>query len=162
MMLDQRFRVSNGQAITVTAASTNTVDLDAVLRDVSDQRRLVMDFNVTEAFVVNSGTPLLIINNVADNGDTLVGAYATFLGSSVGLEAADLTLGAHIYVPIHPLTTSQAALFRASAAADYPHRFFGALYTVAGGDFSAGKITAHLCIDPRSEMRIEHYKDALN
>lgn len=161
MMLDQLFRVSNDQAITVSAASTNHVDLFAVLRDVSDQRRLVMDFQVTEAFTVNSGTPLLIINNVLDIVSTF-NSFPTFLGSSVGHLAAELPLDAHIYVALNPLSTAQRNLLRTSKAGGFPHRFFGAFYGVTGGDFATGKIRAHMAIDVRNELRIEHYADALN
>jgi hypothetical protein len=159
MMLDQRYRTSNAQAITtLSVASTDVVDIASVLRDIGAGEQLVMDFNVVEAFVGNGG---LIINNVLDITPALTAA-PTFVGSSVLLNAADLFLGAHIYVPITILGSAQALYAQTGVNAGFPLKYFGTFYNLTGGTFSAGKITSGLAMDPVSRVRMENLKDALN
>lgn len=125
MIVDQFLRVSDAQAITADAASTNTIDL-SVARDVGEGKQLFMVFTVTEAFNNLTSLGLQIITSDAANlGTPTIRASQTVL-------LAGLTAGAQFVVALPP------------AVASLGQRYLGAYYDVTGTAPSTGKVTADI------------------
>lgn len=125
MITDALLRVSDAQAITGDAASTNTIDLGTA-RDIGAGEPLFMVFTVTEAF--NNLTSLaiqIITSDAANLGTPTVRATQTVL-------LAGLTVGAQFVVPVPPIIGSLG------------QRYMGAYYDVTGTNPSTGKITADI------------------
>lgn len=125
MITDKLLRVSENQAITTTAVSTNTIDL-GVARDIGEGTSLTMYFTVTAAMV--GGTS---INFEVVNDDNAALTSPAVIGASGAILTAGLTVGANIAVKLNPSigTTGQ--------------RYVGARYTVVG-TYSAGTVTADM------------------
>lgn len=124
MLLDAFLQVSDEQAITATAVSTNSVDL-GVSRDIGEGEQLFLIVTIDEAFNTLTSLDLEIITDDA----------ATLASSPVAIESknvllANLTLGAKFIVPVPPQIGSKG------------ERYLGARYTVTGSNPSTGKITA--------------------
>ena len=125
MITDQFLRVSDAQAVTTTAVSTNTIDL-SVARDVGEGKELLMHFAVTAAMVGGTSIKFEVISSAAANLSS-----PTVIGSSDAVVTASLTLGKSIAVVINPQIASEG------------QRYLGARYTVSG-TYSAGTITADI------------------
>lgn len=125
MITDKLLRVSEDQAITTTAVSTNTIDL-GVARDIGEGTSLTMYFTVTAAMV--GGTS---INFEVVNDDNAALTSPAVIGASGAILTAGLTVGANIAVKLNPSigTTGQ--------------RYVGARYTVVG-TYSSGTVTADM------------------
>lgn len=128
MITDKLLRVSEAQAVTTTAVSTNTIDL-GVARDIGEGMDLTMNFAVTEAFAGGTSTAFEVI--IAT--DAALSAGVEVVSSSGAKVTADLTLGKNIQVRINPLPNKGK-------------RYMGARYTVVGTN-SAGKVTADMVLD---------------
>lgn len=143
MLLDKQNLFSDAQAITVTAVSTDKVDLNGTasttgfttdtlgntpVNDPGRSPELDVLFTVTEAFTA-VGAATLTIALVTDEDPTL--ATPTTLVSTAAI-------GKALLVPGYQARLSLPA---GNAAAD---RYLGASYTVATGPMTAGKITAGL------------------
>ena len=125
MITDSLLRVSEDQAVTSTAVSTNTVDL-GVARDMGEGTTLYMNFALTEAFANGTSVTFEVITSASANlGST------TVIGSSAVLATAALTLGKNIVVTLNPDIAGKG------------QRYLGARYTVAG-TYNAGKVTADI------------------
>lgn len=124
MITDKLLRVSEAQAVTATAVSTDTVDL-SVNRDIGEGENLFVNFAVGTAFAGGTSTAFEVI--VADNA--ALSSNVTVVGSSGPVLTAALTAGASIAVRINPLLGSTGK------------RYFGTRYTVVGTN-SAGTVTA--------------------
>ena len=123
MITDKLLRVSEDQALTTTAVSTNTIDL-SVARDVGEGTALYMNFAVTEALANGTSVKFEVISSAAANlGST------TVIGSTDAILTAALTLGKNVVVRINPDIAGKG------------QRYLGARYTIAG-TFNAGKVTA--------------------
>ena len=96
MITDSLLRVSEDQAVTSTAVSTNTVDL-GVARDMGEGTALYMNFALTEAFANGTSVTFEVITSAASNLGT-----PTVIGSSTTLATAALTLGKNIVVRLNP------------------------------------------------------------
>ena len=123
MITDSLLRVSEDQAVTSTAYSTNTIDL-SVARDVGEGKTLYMNFALTEAFA--NGTNLTF--EVVTSANANLSSHDV-IGSSATIATAALTLGKNIVVAINPQIASKGK------------RYLGARYTVVG-TMNAGKVTA--------------------
>jgi len=123
MITDKLLRVSEDQAITTTAFSTNTIDL-SVARDVGEGTALYMNFAVTTALANGTSVKFEVITSASAN----LGS-PTVIGSSDAVLTAALTIGKNVVVRINPQIASKG------------QRYLGARYTVAG-TFNAGAVTA--------------------
>ena len=125
MITDSLLRVSEDQALTTTAVSTNTVDL-GVARDMGEGTTLYMNFAVTEALANGTSVTFEVITSASANLGT-----PTVIGSSAAIVTASLTLGKNIVVTLNPDIAGKG------------QRYLGARYTIAG-TFNAGKVTADI------------------
>ena len=125
MITDSLLRVSEDQAVTTTAVSTNTIDL-GVARDVGEGTALYMNFALTEAFANGTSVLFEVITSASAN----LGS-PTVIGSSAAIVTASLTLGKNIVVTLNPEIAGKG------------QRYLGARYTIAG-TFNAGKVTADI------------------
>ena len=123
MITDKLLRVSEDQAITTTAFSTDTIDLGTA-RDVGEGTALYMNFAVTTALA--NGTSVKFEVVISDNANL---SSPTVVGSSDAVLTAALTAGKNVVVRINPDIAGKGK------------RYLGARYTVAG-TFNAGKVTA--------------------
>jgi hypothetical protein len=129
MITDKFLRVSDAQAVTVTAVSTDSIDLGTA-RDMGEGRDLTMSFAVGTAFAGGTSTKFEII--IADNA--ALTSNPVVVGSTDALLTAALTAGKLIPVTINPQVASLGK------------RYLGARYTVSGTN-SAGTVTAELVLD---------------
>jgi len=125
MITDALLRVSEDQALTTTAVSTNTIDL-SVARDMGEGTTLYMNFAVTEALANGTSVTFEVITSASANLGT-----PTVIGSSAAIVTASLTLGKNIVVTLNPSIAGKG------------QRYLGARYTIAG-TFNAGKVTADI------------------
>ena len=125
MITAKLLRVSEDQAITSTAVSTNTVDLGTA-RDIGEGTPLYMNFAVTTALANGTSVKFEVITSASANLGT-----PTVIGSSAVIATAALTLGKNIVVRLNPSIASKW------------QRYLGARYTVAG-TYNAGKVTADI------------------
>lgn len=125
MITDSLLRVSEDQALTTTAVSTNTVDL-SVARDMGEGTTLYMNFAITEALANGTSVTFEVITSASANLGT-----PTVIGSSAAIVTASLTLGKNIVVTLNPDIAGKG------------QRYLGARYTIAG-TFNAGKVTADI------------------
>tara|TARA_B100001248_G_scaffold162296_1_gene122436 strand:+ start:401 stop:832 length:432 start_codon:yes stop_codon:yes gene_type:complete len=125
MITDSLLRVSEDQAVTSTAVSTNTVDL-GVARDMGEGTTLYMNFALTEAFASGTSVTFEVITSASANLGT-----PTVIGASAAIATSALTLGKNIVVTLNPDIAGKG------------QRYLGARYTVAG-TYNAGKVTADI------------------
>jgi len=125
MITDSLLRVSEDQALTTTAVSTNTIDL-SVARDMGEGTALYMNFAVTTALANGTSVKFEVITSASANLGT-----PTVIGSSAAIVTASLTLGKNIVVTLNPSIAGKG------------QRYLGARYTIAG-TFNAGKVTADI------------------
>ena len=123
MITDSLLRVSEDQAVTSTAYSTNTIDLSAA-RDVGEGKTLYMNFALTEAFANGTNITFEVVTSANANLSS-----HDVVGSSTTIATAALTLGKNIVVAINPQIASNGK------------RYLGARYVVTG-TMNAGKVTA--------------------
>ena len=124
MITDALLRVSDAQAVTATAVSTNTVDLGSA-RDIGAGEELFMNFTVGTAFAGSTTTEFQVISSASADLST-----PTVIGSSGPVAVAALTAGKRMAVSINPTINSNG------------QRYFGARYVVVGSNNSAGTVTA--------------------
>jgi len=123
MITDSLLRVSEDQAVTSTAYSTNTIDL-SVARDVGEGTALYMNFALTEAFANGTNITFEVVTSANANLSS-----HDVVGSSTTIATAALTLGKNIVVRINPDIAGKGK------------RYLGARYVVTG-TMNAGKVTA--------------------
>lgn len=164
MFLDAALILSNAQAITSTAVSTNIYDVTGAGSGVvpnliwgttsvfgSDEgvgegkNRPNIIFSAPVAFVSGGGATLQIsIQAAIDSGTGGVPGTYYDLWSTDALTVAQLAALATfpVYVPLPPITPN----FQITAGG-LP-RFYRINYTVGTSTFSAGKMTAAICMTP--------------
>lgn len=125
MITDKLLRVSENQAVTVTAVSTDTIDLK-VARDMGEGHNLFMNFAVTAALTGGTSVKFEVISSANANLSS-----PTVIGSSDAIVTADLTAGKNVAVAINPQIASNG------------QQYLGARYTVSG-TYSAGTVTADI------------------
>ena len=123
MITDKLLRVSEDQAITTTAFSTDTIDL-GVARDVGEGTALYMNFCVTTALANGTSVKFEVVSSANANLSS-----PTVIGSSDAVLTAALTAGKNVVVRINPDIAGKG------------QRYLGARYTVSG-TYNAGKVTA--------------------
>ena len=123
MITDKLLRVSEDQAITTTAFSTDTIDL-SVARDIGEGTALYMNFAVTTALANGTSVKFEVVTSANANLSS-----PTVVGSSDAVLTAALPAGKNVVVRINPDIGGKGK------------RYLGARYTVSG-TFNAGKITA--------------------
>lgn len=131
MITDKLLRVSEDQAVTATAVSTNTIDL-GVARDIGEGMDLYMVFTVTETFATLTSLTIDVITD--DNAALSSGAVNASTGA-ITLASGGLAAGQQYAVRINPDIAGVA------------ERYMGAKYTVSGSNATAGKITADIVTD---------------
>lgn len=125
MITDKLLRVSEDQAVTTTAVSTDTIDLK-VARDMGEGHNLFMNFAVTAALTGGTSVKFEVISSANANLSS-----PTVIGSSDAIVTADLTAGKNVAVAINPQIASNG------------EQYLGARYTVSG-TYSAGTVTADI------------------
>jgi len=125
MITDKLLRVSEDQAVTTTAVSTDTIDL-GVARDMGEGKELFMNFAVTTAFAGGTSVKFEVISSATANL-----ASPTVIGSSDAIITANLVAGKNVAVGINPQIASNG------------QQYLGARYTVVG-TMSAGKVVADI------------------
>lgn len=129
MITDKFLRVSDAQAVTTTAVSTDKIDL-SVAREIGEGDDLFMVFSVGTAFA--GGTSINFQVTVAD--DAALSTNATTIGMSGVILTAALTASSQQVVRLNPQIASLG------------RRYLGATYTVVG-TMSAGTVTADIVTD---------------
>ena len=132
MILDKQNLFSDDQAITVTANSTNVIDLGAA--DKGPGTPLEIYIQATEAFTAAGAATLTVSLTTDDNASM---SSATTLYTSAAIGKADLVAG--YVVPIRALPTGAEQYLRLT-------------YTVATGPMTAGKITAGIVLDRQENV----------
>ena len=128
MYLDRQNLFSNAQAVTVTANSTDVIDLTA-RRRLSDELNIVV--KVGTGFTAAGAGTLQISVVTADNSALTTNPET--VGASGAVALADLTAGKE------PLAIA--------IARKRLRRYLGLTYTVATGPMTAGTVTAGLTPD---------------
>lgn len=148
MLLDVQALLSDAQAITSTANSTNVYDC-GVARDLGPGRDVYLTLIVNQAFTASGAGTLTIALVAAD--DTGLSTNATTLWTSPAIGKATLTAGYSLKVPVP----------RNSAFAK-GQRYLGLTYTVATGPMTAGKITAALTDKSQDDSAILYPRAGYN
>jgi hypothetical protein len=123
MITDKLLRVSEDQALTTTAVSTNTIDL-SVARDMGEGQELFMNFAVTAALTGGTSVKFEVIQSASADLSS-----ATVIGSTDAVVTASLVAGYNTAVRVNPQIGSKG------------QRYIGARYTISG-TYSAGTVTA--------------------
>jgi hypothetical protein len=123
MIIDKSLQVSNDQAVTASAASTDVIDFGQTNPNVGKDDRSKMVINVSEAVTASgAATVTFSIQDSANNSDFADVAVTAAHGKAL------LTLGKQIVIPM-------------------PHnlrRYCRVYYTVATGPLTAGKFVASI------------------
>jgi len=137
MIFDRQSLLSDAQAITVTAASTNIIDLGpiatGIVRDIGKGKQIPLLIQVIEAFAA-AGAATLTVALQVDN-DVAFGSPKT-VWTSPALALADLIAGKVIIPEYIQRGTDE--------------RYLRLNYTVATGPMTAGKITAGVTMGNQS------------
>ncbi len=137
MILDEKTLLSDQQAITVSAASTNVIDLgvdDGLVIQPNEKGAFSeLFFQVTEAFV--GGTSLKV--SVVNEADATITDASEAEVETLDILTAQLVPG-FVFAVRMPRVLSK--------------RFLAAFYTVVG-TFTAGKITGGIIIDVQTNGR---------
>lgn len=128
MITDKLLRVSEDQALTTTAVSTDTIDL-SVARDMGEGGDLFMNFAVTTALAGGTSVKFEVITSASAN----LGS-PTVIGSTDAIVTASLVAGYNTAVRINPQIASLG------------QRYLGARYTISG-TYTSGKVTADVVLD---------------
>lgn len=161
---DQTLLLSNAQAITATAASTNIYDVTGAGSGVAPsmifgttnttaalpgfdiglgdgQAIPYLYLTIPTAFVSGGGATLTVqVQAAIDNGSNAPGTYTTIVETGL-FTAANLAAGRVLLIPIPPITIGESL-----------PRFYRFNYVVATSTFSAGTVTASILLNPPSKL----------
>jgi hypothetical protein len=137
MIWDVQNLFSDQQALTVTANSTNVIDL-MVARDVGPGEDVFFLAMVNTQFTASGAGTLIVALVAADSAD---------------LATNPTTLFATAALPKATLAPGYRVRFRVPRNTVYPtgQRYLGVVYTVATGPMTAGKITAGLTLEAQDD-----------
>lgn len=130
MILDKQNLLSDGQAVTVTAASTDYIDLQNTVNRVGEPLRVFA--RIPTAFTAG-GAATLVIAIREDDTDAM--ASPTVIAQTAAIPVADLVAGAEIEMPQLPKKTL---------------RYLDAYFTVATGPMTAGNIDIGMVKDEQT------------
>jgi hypothetical protein len=135
MILDKQNMLSEAQAVTASAVSTNTIDL-SLARDIAAGEDLSIFVAVDEAATASGSATVdfQVISSAAAN----LGS-PTVLSATGPIGKAELTLGRKLI----ELKVPRAVLL----AQPVGQRYLGIQYVVATGPLTAGKFTAGIVVD---------------
>lgn len=131
MITDALLRVSEDQAVTASAVSTNTIDL-GVARDMGEGRDLYMVFTVTTTFATLTSLTFQI---VTDDNASLSSPKVIAATGAVTLSGGGLAAGSQHVLRIPPEIAGKG------------EQYLGAQYTVGGSNATAGKVTTDIVLD---------------
>jgi hypothetical protein len=121
MYIDKALQVSNEQAVTASAASTDVIDFGQANPNTGLNENLTMAFTVdVTATASGSATVVFSIQDSADNS-----TFADVIATGV-IAKADIVAGAQFLLPMPPKH----------------RRYVRGYYTVATGPLTAGKVSA--------------------
>lgn len=135
MIIDRQARVSNAQAITSTAVSTDTYDLTTA-RDIGAGNDIEIFCRVVTTFTTGTSATLSVEYITSANADL---SSQTTVVATPALAVASLTAGTEllrIRVPVTPLGGA---------------RYIGLRYVVGVGTFTAGAVTAGFILDRQAD-----------
>jgi hypothetical protein len=136
MIIDKFLQVSDGQAVTASAASTNVIDFGQTRPNTGMDDRSKMVITVGESATAAGAATVTFSVQDSDDGSTFADAAVT---AAIG--KANLAAGRQIIIPM-PLTL---------------RRYCRAYYTVATGPLTAGKFSAQIVMGVQAN---EPYPDA--
>lgn len=128
MITDAFLRLSDAQALTTTAVSTNTIDL-GVARDVGAGEEIYVYFTVPTALAGGTSVTFQVITSAAANLGT-----PTVVGSTTAVPTASLVAGYKTAVRVNPSVFANG------------QRYLGAQYTISG-TYTSGAVTADIVLD---------------
>ena len=123
MITDHENILSDEQAVTASAASTNYIDLQNTVNRVGEPLIPVLTVDTTFDSAGDAATLTIAIRD--DATDAMAGSPAAIVSSAVIAEA-DLVAGAKIHLPRLPASS---------------RRYIDAYYTVGTENFTAGALT---------------------
>jgi hypothetical protein len=132
MITDAQNRLSASQAVTVTAVSTNTIDLSQA-RDIGSGEELNISVAVEQAAAA-AGAATLTIQVITSAAANL--SSPTIIGQTDAIPKASLPVGAVVILPVPRSLVNQLG-----------QRYLGLNYVVATGPLTAGIFTADVIID---------------
>ena len=128
MITDAFLRLSDAQALTTTAVSTNTIDL-GVARDMGAGEELYVYFTVPTALAGGTSVTFQVITSAAANLGT-----PTVDATSPAIVTATLVAGYKTAVRINPAVFANG------------QRYLGAQYTIVG-TYTSGNVTCDIATD---------------
>ena len=128
MITDAFLRLSDAQALTTTAVSTNTIDL-GVARDVGAGEEIYVYFTVPTALAGGTSVTFQVVTSAAANLGT-----PTVVGSTTAVPTASLVAGYKTAVRVNPTVFTNG------------QRYLGAQYTISG-TYTSGAVTADIVLD---------------
>lgn len=131
MITDNLLLLSDAQAVTASAASTNTVDLGTA-RDIGEGEELYVHFKVDTTFTA-AGAATMTMNIITSASADL--STPTILASTAAIAVATLVAGYRTAIEIPPQIKSLG------------QRYIGVSYTIATGPMTAGAISARIVKD---------------
>ena len=127
MIIDKFLQVSDAQAVTASAASTDVIDTGAANRAIGDVTSLAAVITVDQAATADgAATVTFSLQDSADN------STFTDVVASAAIGKAALTAGAQAAVPTLPSNL---------------RRYIRVYYTVGTGPLTAGKFSAQIVMD---------------
>lgn len=133
MYQDTNLQVSAAQAVTVTALSTNVIDLGAAIRDIGKGERLQFDIRVGQAVTAAGAATVTFQILVADTPNMITNVQ--IISQTDAIPKASLVAGATI-----PITIDRADPYLG-------RRYMSLNYVVATGPLTAGTFTAGIVKD---------------
>ena len=128
MITDAFLRLSDAQALTTTAVSTNTIDL-GVARDMGAGEELYVYFTVPTALAGGTSVTFQVITSAA-----AALTSPTIVGSTNAIVTASLVAGYKTAVRINPSVFANG------------QRYLGAQYTIVG-TYTSGTVTCDIAAD---------------
>lgn len=141
MIIDRNTLVSNAQAVTATAVSTDTIDLGA-LRDIGTGAKISAFVTVDVAATAAGAATVTFAVITSANADL---SSATTLYTTSAIGKATLVAGYKVF----DITIPRQLL----------SRYLGLNYTVATGPLTAGAFTGGFVVDMQSQA---YYDSGLN